>query len=251
HRLTVALTRGRRGRLFPVDLERMADGPGPNRAAWWPHLRAALIALHVVAIIVLSFPGSGKLDQRWRWKQPRAQHEIKAWGQKFRDWGLFEGSDPEFEEALWALAQRYVHTRNAIVAPFQPYGTYAGANQGWGMFKAPARTPHSLSLSVVTDEGETTVYRSRSSTETFLRRQLDNNRFRKIVGRAGRQRAVFDQLGQWMAGRVWPAYPEARAAVVRIHRHEVLEAEDIRAGLERPSAVKWERRFRRPGAAAR
>ena len=31
------------------------------RRSWWPKLRALLLALHVAAVLLLSFPGSGRL----------------------------------------------------------------------------------------------------------------------------------------------------------------------------------------------
>ena len=174
----------------------------PDSAAtargWWPHVRGALLLAHIVAIVLMSLPNVGKIADRARWREHRTQYEIRAAAAKARRWGLFDGSDGEFEAWLWQLAQRYVAARAIIDRPLGPYGYYCGTQQAWGMFKAPARKAESIRLEIETPSGRTLLFRNGSSHD-YLSRQMSNNRFRKITGRLGRRTDLFEAMADWMA----------------------------------------------------
>ncbi len=212
--------------------------------ARWPAIRAALIALHILAIVVVSFPGSGKLGDRRRWKLARSQQEIALWAERLSRWG-WSWTAPEFEAALWDLAQDYLAVRNTLAAPFAPYVALAGVSQTWGLFRAPTRTPYALCIDIAQDGAWITISESRSADAAYLRALLDNNRMRKQVGRTGRDPALFADVARWLGRRALADHPAATAVRVRVEQRDSLPPDALREGRTPPRRTVRRAQFRR------
>ncbi len=205
-------------------------------------VRATLLALHVLAIVLLSFPGSEKLGDPRAWKERRTQAQLALWGERLRGWGV-SLSNEALEAELWQLAQGYLRARAAATEPFTHYAHFAP--QSWGMFKAPPLAPSAIAVDVRTGAGWRTVHESRSTEATYLASSLDNNRFRKQVGRAGRDPQLFGRLATWLARQALADFPDATAVRVRLLRLQSLPPARRRAGEVPPSRTERQRVFRR------
>src|SRR5262245_20837049 len=106
----------------------------------WPAIRAVLVAYHVLALVVLSFPSPPSGMQRGQWENPTVQNEFKMWAERLSSVG-WQMSTQELDSMLWELSKRYVAGREKVSAPFDVYVTYSGARQSWRMFVAPQRYP--------------------------------------------------------------------------------------------------------------
>jgi hypothetical protein len=195
----------------------------------WPAIRAALIALHLVAIVLVSFPGDRKVGDRKRWDLQRSQDEIALWATRLSGWG-WQWSPAELDAALWDLTRRYLAVRGVLVAPFAPYVAIAGVSQTWGLFSAPTRKPYALVIEIREAGAWKTVHQSNSSEADYLADTLGNNRMRKQVGRTGRDGKLFNQLARWLARRAFADYPDADATRIRVEELDGLEPDAVRAG---------------------
>lgn len=212
---------------------------------WWPHVRAALLALHIVAILLLSFPGSSKLGDKRRWKERRTQTQLALWAERLRGWGM-EMSNEEFEAELWDLAQTYLRVRGVVTAPFEPYANFAP--QGWGMFKAPPKEPTAFRIAVQADGRWLIVHDSRERDLAYLAHMLGNNRFRKQLGRTARDPVLFEQLATWLARRTFDDHPDISVVRISIERTSSLPPEQLASGTEPQAVVVKELTFhRKPG----
>ncbi len=193
----------------------------------WPHIRAAFVLFHLLAVCILSVPASGAMRDISAWRAPHAQRELGVWAERARALG-WDVSQSEFEAWLWDFTQGYLEVRNRIAAPFALYSHYTGALQGWSMFANPQTEPAWLTVEIRQGDELRTVYRERSSAEDWMRWQLDHNRVRKLQGRLGR--GAYDDhyrgLVEWLARRAAIDFPEATHLRARVERRRTPEPFD-------------------------
>lgn len=194
--------------------------------ALWPHIRAALVLLHVVALIVMAFPAPGGLVSRSAWNTPNARDDFNAWGEAL---GVDGG---ELKARLWKISRVYVYARAAVHRPLRPYQQLAGTYQGWSMFTSPQRHPTTLGVEVEQETGWQAIYASRSDELTWRRPQFDHNRVRKLTGRFARDgnHESFDHFARWIAKQVAADFPTASRARVSLYRQHSLTHERVAAG---------------------
>lgn len=218
------------------------DGSGPAgesrdaRPAWrrkyGPHLRAAFVAFHVLAMAAFALPGATRLNKRSAWRVPNTRHDVAQWAGRLR--GLGVDTDAErLEEDLYRANRRWTRTRAWIHAPFRPYYDLGGVRQGWAMFSSPMRYPGWLHVDVDRGQGWETIYVSRSETETWSRGRFDNNRVRKLVGRFSRRKdtKMFRQLAEWVAREVAREDERVQRVRLRLHRMRSRSPADVIAGV--------------------
>ncbi len=200
-----------RGSRTPDDAARRA----------WPQLRAVLVALHVVAVVVLSFPSAGRIADRGRWKSERNQREIGLWAKRLTGLG-WSVTHAELDSQLWAAATRYLAVREGMARPLAPYVAIAGTGQVWGLFRAPQRRPGELRIEIDEGSGFRAIHVSRSSEHDWRWWQLGHNRFRKQLGRIAGDSRLFDQLARWLGDRAFEDFPRARSVRILYDRFEAL-----------------------------
>ena len=119
--------------------------------ARWPQLRAALIAFHVLMVVVMSLPAPDALLSGMGWDSVNTQAEVARWAE-----GLSRVGAETTPDALGASvrqgAERYRGFHTALTAPFSMYSQLSGARQGWVMFAKPQRHPAELHIDLW-DEG--------------------------------------------------------------------------------------------------
>lgn len=214
-----------------------------SKSRLWARARAALIAYHVAAIVMLSFPGSAKLGDKQRWKERRTQAQLALWGKRLRGWGI-DIDDAAFEQKLWGAAQIYLRTRALLTTPFAPYAHVAP--QGWGMFKAPPLDPSQMAVDVQAEGGAfRTVHLTGSSEHAYLSETLGNNRFRKQIGRTGRDPRLFANIAKWLARQTFRDFPDAVRVRVRVVRLHSLPPDRRAAGEATPSRTERQHIFTR------
>lgn len=194
----------------------------------WPHVRAWLIVLHVVAITLQALPAPGGAMSRSAWKDPTVQDEIAIWAERL-------GTTPaDLEERMWRLGSSWMDVRRSLLTPFQPYYRYAGTAQSWRMFVAPHRYPARLHVEVHQGGAWRPVYVARSREHDWLRRELDNDRMRSAVFRYAwpAYARSYKELVDWLADRAAEDFPEARAVRVRFAKARTPTPAEARAGVE-------------------
>jgi hypothetical protein len=213
----------------------------------WPRVRAGLLALHVLAVVVLSLP-AGNIANPATWRTPGMKADLAAWAGRFRSAGL-DTTPASFEASLWRLANRYLSLRERVVAPFALYGELSGAAQGWAMFASPQRHPAEVHVDIREAGDFRPLFRPRSDEHAWRRAELDHNRIRKYVGRFARgfERRDYDQLARWLAAQAARDFPAASQVRVRLYRYATLGPEEVRAG-QRPTGIYEETRLFELGA---
>lgn len=197
----------------------------------WPHLRAALIALHLLAITLLALPAPGGGMSKAAWSDPTVQAEIRAWSQRLSALG-YETTPKALESRLWDLATAYMAARTKVLAPFGPYYRYAGTSQPWRMFVAPHRWPERMHVDVYEGGAWRPVYVERSSEATWLRPTLDHDRFRSAIFRFAwpQNRKTYRHFGEWLAARAAVDFPTATKLRTRFFKQRSPSAAEVRAG---------------------
>ena len=109
----------------------------------WPHVRAALVLLHLVAVVALAIPSLRAGLDRGSWADPTVQDEFRA-GLRDSKW-----SRRRSRSRRGRFAQRWSRLHEAMTAPFEPYRTYLGVRQPWVMFVAPHRYPARLEIEIL------------------------------------------------------------------------------------------------------
>jgi hypothetical protein len=210
----------------------------------WPHIRAALVLLHIVGIMLLALPWSRSLADRGRWKHPHSQRELESWASFARGVGL-EMDNSEVEDLLWGITSTYLKVRDVLVSPFARYSICCGTGQGWRMFATPQRKPGQLTIEIEEDGVFRTIYRSRDSEHDWRRHQFDHNRVRKGIGRIYRPSGgnLYNEFAEWFALRAAEDFPKATRARFRQHVGRSLPPAEMKAGKRPTIEIANERVF--------
>lgn len=197
-------------------------------------LRAALLAFHVVAVVVLSLPGP-QVARSNRWQSRLMRQDLADWAAQLQ-WLGIRVSAEELGRTAQGLAESYVAWRGVAVAPFQAYSEVTKARQGWAMFASPQRHPYEFHVDGLTDRGWTPLYRPHDDEARFLAPYLLHNRMRKFQGRFARAMKdhYYEDFTAFVARRALEENPELRAVWLGLYGYASLPPERVRAG-ERPS----------------
>jgi hypothetical protein len=212
----------------------------PFRHPAWPHVRAGLIALHVLSLVVLSLPDEGAVHQPQRWKADNARADLRQWAQRLTAWG-WPTDEHQLERSLRSTADAYLQVQRPLAAPFDAYAELTGSRQGWSMFASPQRHPAELHVDVERQGEWQPLYRPQSPEHAWNRAQFEHNRFRKFLGRFARgfYRKHYDEAARWVATRAAHEHPQATRVRVQLYRYATLPPNRVRAG-EQPSEGRYE-----------
>ena len=194
----------------------------------WPHIRAALVAVHVLAVVLMAFPAPSGGMRRSAWKDPTVQAELHTWADRL-------GQDREaFEDRLWGVAVGFMDARKTVLKPFQPYYRYVGTTQSWRMFVAPHRFPGRLHIDVREDGAWRTVYVARDPELDWLGHKIDHDRMRSAIFRFAwkHYRKWFRDFADWLAVEAARDFPEAELVRLRYYKYRTLSPDEAAAGME-------------------
>lgn len=204
----------------------------PDLRGAWPHVRAALIVVHLVAITLMALPAPGGGMNRKAWKDPTVQAELTAWATRLSGWGLTIETG-ELEDHLWDFSTVFMSVRTKALAPFRPYYRTVGTSQSWRMFVAPHRYPSRLEVAVEREGSWQTIYVARSPDKDWRHHQLDNDRIRSIVFRYGwkQYRSSYNRFARWLSDRAFEDFPDVTRVRVRFSRYRTLTPTEARDGV--------------------
>ena len=134
--------------------------------AWWPHARAVLVLLHVIAVLMLSSPDLGGGLSKKAWQTEAIQTEFAAWADRFNRWGA-DTTTQKLTDDVWEVAMGWTELREKLLRPFDPYHRYLGVRQRWRMFAGPNRVPAKIRVAVEIEGEWRTVYEARSAEHTW------------------------------------------------------------------------------------
>ena len=218
--------------------------PRDRLARAWPHLRAAFVVYHVLAVIILSLPPSTALLDRRAWATANFAADVEGYAAALRGLGV-DTDAARLRGRLLAAARGWAALHQALAAPFVAYGGRF-ARQGWQMFATPQRHPAELHVDLLEGGAWRPLYRPRSAEHAWRRGLFDHNRVRKLFGRFARafDRRIYDEIAHYLAEAALADHPAAEAARVGLYRYRTLPPERVRVG-ERPVGEFTEVRVRR------
>jgi hypothetical protein len=186
----------------------------------WPTIRALLVGYHVLAVLVLAFPAPPGNMQRKAWENPTVQDELAQWSARLRGLGA-DVSASELDDTLYGLAKRYHAGRARVIAPFEPYATYAGVRQSWQLFAGPQRYPLRLEVSLREGAGKwRTIYESRSDEHHWRSDLFERYRMRRVVSMTTwGDKHQLDMLCDWIATQAARDFPAATEVMIRQFRY--------------------------------
>ena len=173
-------------------------------------MRGVLIALHVLAVLVLSTPDLDGGLNRKAWKSDMVQAEFEAWTARFNRWGM-DVTTEQVEQQTWETAVAWVDVRNKALTPFRPYRKYVGVRQRWRMFAAPNRVPARIRIAVEIDGQWQTVHEASSAAHQWRKRQLGHERLRVVINRAvwRHNHRIYARLLAWIVDAAAHDFPDA------------------------------------------
>jgi hypothetical protein len=208
----------------------------------WPHIRAVLVALHLLSVVVLSIPGSNALTNRRGWESENAKAEFRNWATRLQQLG-FDVTPEEFESGLWRVNVGIGTWRDRVAWPFQHYARITGARQGWQMFATPQKVPAELHVDAMVDGQWQALVRPRDPESTWRLSQRKHNRVRKQLGRFARTFYPdrYETIARWFATAAVHDFPDATAVRVRLWRYGSLPPARVLAGEEPEGRYEHER----------
>lgn len=211
-----------------------------------PHLGAAFILFHCVAVVMLALPGDAVVG-RARWASTNTKSDFAGWSRALGKIGV-EMPPEQLGERVHSVAEAYVNVRSSIITPFAYYREVAGTKQGWAMFASPQRHPVEVHVDGFEGGSWRPLYRTRNSE--WMSTQMDHARLRKLVGRFAREyrAGVFNELARFLANRAFADFSNVERVRVRLYRWESLPADRIRAGELPTGKYTQEREWRRENA---
>jgi hypothetical protein len=213
----------------------------------WPAVRAVLVAYHVLALVVLSFPSPPSGMQRSAWDNPTVQNEFELWAERLSGLG-WKMTTKELDSMLWDLSKRYVAGREKVTAPFEAYTTYSGARQSWRMFVAPQRYPVRIEVSLREGAGAwKKVYESRSEEHAWLSPIFEKYRMRRVVFSTAwdKDARQFRMLCDWIAKQVERDFPAATEVMIRQLRYRTPTPAEALEGKSTPEGKYIAREMRK------
>ena len=179
----------------------------------------------------MAMPAPGGGMQRSAWKDPTVQDEFAAWALRFTAVGL-PVTSAKLQDITYETAVPFMHVRDKVLKPFQPYYKYCGTWQSWRMFVAPHRYPASLHIDVHDAAGWRTVYSERSTEQTWLAEYFDHDRFRSSVFRYSWEpyKKQYSELVTWIAGRAARDFQDASQVRVQYEKYRSPSPEEVRSG---------------------
>lgn len=205
-------------------------------AGWWPHVRAVLVAAHLVAVTApaLPAPQHAALEAEV-WRKETVRRELAAWSRRLGRVGV-EATPAELEARARRLCAGWVAARDVVLRPFGPYYTYCGTDQSWKLFTG---APHEASrLCVDVREGGQwrAVFIERDEERAWLGGLMGHHRVRPVVMAMsdGLFPDEYRQFAAWLARRAAADFPGADAVRVRYVKARIPTAAEARAG-QRPA----------------
>ncbi|MEM7158202.1 MAG: hypothetical protein AAF799_35500 [Myxococcota bacterium] len=224
-----------------------SDRPTPTSPSGraWPHVRALLVALHIVAVLLLAIPDAGGVAlERASWKNPTVQAELSAWAERLSTLG-YHTDTATLEGDVYAVAKSWTGTLKALRVPVRPYSDYLGVRQTWRMFVAPHRHPATLHVDIEEDGQWRPIHVARSDEYDWRRGQLDHPRMRSMLFRYGWKRydRYYRGLTRWLATQAAGDFPQATRVRIRMYGFRTPTPEEVRADAIPEGKFKQQRVF--------
>lgn len=198
----------------------------------WPTIRAVLVAYHVLAVVILSFPSPPSGMKHSTWENPTVQNEFRLWADRFSGVGVHI-TPAELDAKLWDLSGKIVAARETVTVPFLPYGNYLGPRQSWRMFVAPQRYPVKIEISIRDKPGAwKKIYESRSEEHNWMSGTFEKYRIRRIVFQMAWDKDLrhFKMFCDWVATQAARDFPSAVEVMVVQTRYRTPSPEEALAG---------------------
>lgn len=196
-------------------------------ARLWPHLRAAFVVTHVVAVLVAATPSTGAALKRAAWADPTVQAEFGAWAPRL---GM---TSEALQDRAWAFAVAWNDGRQAVLRPFRAYFDLVGATQSWQMFVAPHTFPTRLWIEERRGEGEwTPLFVERSPEHAWMADALGVERLRASIFRWGwsSYATSYRKACTALANRRLAEVPDVTAVRCRFEKTPTPTAAEVQAG---------------------
>lgn len=186
----------------------------------WDHLRAALVALHLLAITLPALPiprGVSRADL----DGPGLSLLHEATGRP----------EDALGDALHARLQSLLAVRRAALAPLQPYYRLCGTGQSWSMFGVLNHTPARLEIDIDRGDGWEPLYHAHDPDHAWRRRLWTQERMRGFINDFSwrRHKPRLAQLADWLAQEIPEDVPGALRVRVQMRQRPLPDPAALRA----------------------
>jgi hypothetical protein len=198
----------------------------------WPHLRAALIAFHVVGMVLAASPAPrGEASRARTYALPSVVDELQGWSARLRDFGV-EATPEQLAMTLRSASKQWLGVREAVLRPWFFVQRHTGTRQGWNMFAAPDRYPPTFRLEVDRGAGFEAIYDVDDDTRRWRSSLLHHHRVRRTMNirSAKWNEPIAFAFCDRLAARAFDDFADARAARCVFEQLASVTPEEMRAG---------------------
>jgi hypothetical protein len=193
----------------------------------WTHWRAALLAAHIFAVVLVAFPAPlRKLDDT-TWDKPSMRSELRNWSSKLQSVGI-PATEENLKELVTDVTGSWQSGRKAVIGPFKAYLKLLAIPQNWYMFTGPDRAPQRFALAY-TERGQLVrvfeLGRSMEKPDLVDPAFLSEHRVRRALFQSswgGRNGQTFDQICGYLGRRLRHARANIDDVVCQLLVQEVL-----------------------------
>lgn len=214
----------------------------PGKLGVNDHLRAILVALHMVALLAMCLPAPGKLGTPQQ-KDPGFQAQLKQWRGALSAVGIELTQDQTLDLVI-DVADGMRTVRKAGLSFAKPYVRRVGAGQSWQMFGMLNRTPGRFRLEIEEDGEWRDLYVHANGTADWNARLLRSERMRALLNNYAWRRRLesYERFGQWLGCEAKRELPDATRVRTRIEVMALPKPAALRRTGEIPvKSSRWER----------
>lgn len=186
------------------------SAPPPASLRPWDHVRAALIAVHVVAVVGMSLPSPEGYSARRALEDPKFARPLAVWVDALAEVGVPAALTRRVAVDGGETLERVEDGAERL---FAPYARYAGVKQSWRMFSSSG--PKSWRLELWLREGDVLrpIYVALDPTARWRAALWEHGRVRGAVQALGQDKfsSWWEALARSAARRAAVDFPEATA----------------------------------------
>ncbi len=198
----------------------------------WPHVRAVLLLLHIVAVVLMALPAPIGSDRDDTYEMASVREQLQQLSEALGAVGI-EASEDEIAELSKTSARRILAARKAALRPFRPYYSLAGTRQGYRMFSGVSLYGDRLQVEIDRGDDWELIYLARDPDHRWRWWTFNHELTRSLLYRyvEKRYRRRFEAMTRWIAREAATDFPDVERVRVSFLRQRTPSPAESRAGV--------------------
>jgi len=208
----------------------MSDDDQPRGA--WPQIRAALLLLHIVAVVLMALPAPVGSERDDTYEMPAVREQLQQLRDLLGRVGV-ETTEDELADLSKNSARAVLDVRKTALRPFKPYYDLAGTRQGYRMFSGVSLSGDRLQVEIDRGGEWELIYLARDPDHTWRWWTFNHELTRSLLYRyvEKRYRKRFKSLSRWVAAEAAADFEGVERVRVSFLRQRIPSPSESRDGV--------------------